>query len=427
MIRAVESPRRATVARLRGRVAPKLVVVVLRLLSVAAGLVYVKAYTGALSTAEVGTFFYLATLSYALNALVFVPADFYMQARIVKLDLLPAEGVFRLFASVLLLALVICLVLSAPLVWLGKLNVVDLPAMYAVAALIYLCSSLRNLLNNRGSGLFVSSMLLLESIGRMAAFLAIAALFGSSARILMTSSALALSIELAVILIWVRRCLCFSAIRGSLDSVRTVFRVAAPISGSAVCNTVQIQAYRVAYPLSGFGAEAGLFGVVSNIGTAGMGACSSVFSQLYLPQLYQSAGTSIRRYVLHAFLLSGGVLVIAMVAAPLLVGLLTKEQYLPYSMAIGFGVVTEACNLVIGGYVVLLSIEQRTSLLLKSNIFAALVSMAGCVVGISIAPTNIYLIGFSTAGSQLLMTVLLLALVRKHGNAAPMKKSHRYD
>ena len=61
-----------------------MVVVAIRLLSIAAGLALVKSYTGELSIAEVGRFFYLSTLSYALNALVFVPVDFYMQARLAR-------------------------------------------------------------------------------------------------------------------------------------------------------------------------------------------------------------------------------------------------------------------------------------------------------------------------------------------------------
>jgi hypothetical protein len=303
-------------------------------------------------------------------------------------------------------------VLSAPLIWLGKLGVADLPGLYAVAALLYLCSSLRNLLNNRGSHLFVSSMLLLESTGRMLTFLAMAAVFGATARMLMVSSALALGIEFALILSQARRRLQLSNSAVPFDSAATIFHVAMPISGSAVCNALQVQAYRVAYPLAGFGAVSGVFGVVSNIGTAGMGACSAIFSQLYLPQLYQSAGASIRRYVSHALLLSSGVLAFSMAIAPLLVELLTKQQYRPYAFAIGFGVVAEACNLVIGGYVVLLSIEKRTRQLLYFNLFAATLSVAACAGALLYAPNNPYLIGFSIAGSQLLMTFLLIVFTR---------------
>src|SRR4051794_8359879 len=45
-------------------------VIVLRVSSIAAGLVYIKLYTHLLTPEEVGVFFYLTALSYVLNALV---------------------------------------------------------------------------------------------------------------------------------------------------------------------------------------------------------------------------------------------------------------------------------------------------------------------------------------------------------------------
>ena len=74
------------------------VVAGLRLLSVIAGLAYVKYYTNALSVEEVGTFFYLGTLSYLLNAMLFVPVDSFMQARLSHSVNLPTPALSRLFA-----------------------------------------------------------------------------------------------------------------------------------------------------------------------------------------------------------------------------------------------------------------------------------------------------------------------------------------
>lgn len=418
MERADRMPANGTVEPWREGIVANFGVVLARLLSVVTGLAYVKSYTAALSVAEVGFFFYLSTLSYALNALVFVPVDSYMQARLAALETPSSVALRRLIGLTLLAGAGACIVLGAPLVSLGKLRMADLPALYAVAALLYLCMTLRNLLNNRGSKVFVSSMLLLESVGRLLAFLAVAVVFGSTARTLMVSSALALGVELTVILVQLRRRIPLSRSSEPLDGAVTVLRIVAPISGSAVCNALQNQAYRVVYPLAGFGAVSGVFGVVANIGIAGMGACASIFSQLYLPGLYRSAGASIRRYVGHALLLSGGILAFSLVFARLLVKLLTKEQYLPYATAVGFGVVSEACNLVIGGYVVLMSIERRTSLLLKFNAATALLSVGGCLGAVAFAPDNPYLIGVFVAGSQLLMTVSLLVFVRRRDTSS---------
>ena len=397
----------------RDRLAPTVGVVLIRLLSVATGLAYVKSYTGALSAAEVGTFFYLSTLSYALNALIFVPVDFYMQARLAPLESLPAAALRRLVVPTLGLGLVACVALGAPLVWLGKLRAADLPALYAVAALLYLCMSLRNLLNNRGSKVFVSSMLLVESLGRLVAFVAAAAVFGASARTLMASSAVALGVEFGLILLRARQRLRFGDGPAVLDAPASVLRVAAPISGSAVCNAVQLQAFRVAYPLAGLGATSALYGVVANIGQQAMAVCSSIFSQIETPRLYQSNGGSIRRFVGLGALLALAVLVGMTALAPQFVRLLTKQQYLPYAYAIGFGVVVEACNMIIGAYTVLLSLQRRTGALLAFNVVAAAASVGGCFGALRLRPDDPFVIGYAVAGSQLLMTLALVAFASR--------------
>lgn len=388
-----------------------MVVVAIRLLSIAAGLALVKSYTGELSIAEVGRFFYLSTLSYALNALVFVPVDFYMQARLARRDSIPLPGLLRLVSRVLACGLCACAALGAPLCWLGKLQVGDLPVLYAAAALLYLCSTLRNLLNNRGNTVFVSTMLLLESVGRLVAFLGVVALAGASARGLMVSTVIALLAELVVIAAQARRVLPMSHEAGALDPAHTVLRVAAPIAGAAVCNAAQLQAYRVAYPLAGVAFASGVYGVVANVGGAAMAACASIYQQLEQPRLYQSNGATLRRYVLRATLMSLGVLAVAMAAAPMLVGLLTKDRYVAYSAIVGFGVIVEACNLVAGAYTVVLSLQRRTDVMLRFYLVAAALAVAGCLAALAWRPDNPYLIGLAIAGSQLLLTLSMATYV----------------
>ncbi len=396
------------------RLASALGIILIRILSVVAGLAFVKAYTGALSTEEVGKFFYLSTLSYALNALIFVPVDFYMQARLAAFDVLPGVALRKLIGWTLALGFGVCIILGTPLIWLGKLETLDLPALYAVAALLYLCASLRNLLNNRGGKIFVSSMLLLESLARLSAFVVATAAFGASARILMVSSALALGVELLVIVSRMLRKLRFEDNLSRLGDPSCVFRVAAPLSGSAVCNALQLQTFRVAYPLAGLSETSGLYGVVANIGGQAMATCSAIYAQIETPRLYKTQGTSIRRFVGLATVLALGVFAFTMVLAPLFVRLLTKEQYVPYAYAIGFGVVTEACNLIVGAYTVMLTIKQRTYLLLKLNFVAAALSVASCMIAISLMPNDPFVIGWTLCGSQLFMTLALISLASRN-------------
>jgi hypothetical protein len=383
-------------------------------LSVVAGLAYVKAYTGQLTIAEIGIFFYLSTLSYSLNALVFLPVDFYMQARIAQLEFVPAKAIGRLIAATLVTGLGACILVSAPFVYFDKLQLEDLPWIYAVAVMLYLCTSFRNLLNIRGSSVFVSVMLVLESAGRLFAFLAMALLLGRSARTLMVSSALALALELAVILWQCRRRLAFSGTPEQLDSPAVIVRTSASLAGGAVSNMLQLQTYRVMYPLAGLAAASGVYGIVSNVGAAAMSACASIYSQIESPRLYQSQGASIGSFVKLAVALSLGVLAVALLFSSFLVGHLTQKQYVPYALAIGFGVVVEACNLIIGGYGIYLTLYKRTAPLFHLHLLGAVVSVLGCLAAFHWSPQSPMLIGFALAGSQLLITPLMGLFVLRH-------------
>ena len=53
-----------------------------RAVIVGAQLVYVKLYSNFLSNHELGLYFFLNTVSYSLNAFLFVPIDYYQQAKL---------------------------------------------------------------------------------------------------------------------------------------------------------------------------------------------------------------------------------------------------------------------------------------------------------------------------------------------------------
>ncbi len=389
--------------RLR-RLGRALGVIGLRLCSVAAGLAYVKAYTGALSVEEVGGFLYLSTLSYALNALIFVPVDSYLQARVSELETLPRRAIARLILATLGVGLVACAAVSLPFVAMGKLQAADVPWLYAVAALLYLCSSLRNLLNNRGHSLLVSGMIVMESAGRLLAFVAMASWLAPTARTLMISSAAALAAELAVILWQCAHRLPLDASAEPLDPPRAITRTAAALAGGAACNTVQLQSYRVLYPLQGLGAISGAFGVVANVGAVAMSSCAAIYSQLQLPALYRSQGGTLGRYVGGATALALGVLAVAMLAREPIIARLTQPQYLPHAAAIGFGVVIEGCNLLIGAFGVYLTLRQRAVVLFKFHAVAAVAALLGGAATLRWAPGDPMLIGLVVAGTQLLIT-----------------------
>lgn len=389
------------------RVSHAVVVAGLRLLSVVAGLAYVKYYTNALSVEQVGSFFYLGTMSYLLNALVFVPVDSYMQARLSRCEGLPAVALGRLVTVTLIAGLGACGLLGIPFIMAGQLVVNDLPLLYGLAALLYLCSSIRNLLNIRGQASFAASMVVLEACGRLLAFVAVCHWVAPSARTLLASSIVALATELVILVLQARRSLPFTDDRAPLDPPGQIIRTAGALSGSAASNTVQLQAYRLLFPAAGYAPTSAALGVTSNIGAVAMSACAQVFSQLFLPRLYQSGGSLIGRYVGWSLGMAGAVLVIGMSLSDMLVRHLTQAAYTPYAAAIGVGIIVEAGNLVIGAYGVYLTLHGKAGMLFRFQFAGAILSLGGCLVLLNLAPDSPLLVGAVVAASQLLITPAL--------------------
>ena len=389
------------------------VVAGLRLLSVLAGLAYVKYYTTALSMEQVGAFFSLGTLSYVLNAVVFVPVDSYMQARVSHLEALPWRALLRLVGVTLLVALGICAALSLPFIAMGLLAARDMPLLYGLAALLYLCSSLRNLLNIRGQATFAAGMIVLESVARLLAFALAAWAVGASARSLLCSSILALVAELMVLFWQARRSLPLSAETLALDRPIRVLHTTSALAGGAVSNIVQLQAYRVIFPASGHANTAATLGVTSNIGAVAMSACAQVFSQLVLPRLYQTRAASVGQYVRRGAAVAIAMLAIALPFSEFIVRHLTDVKYVPYANAIGVGIVIEAGNLLIGAYGVYLTLHGRAGALFRFQLGGALLSLIGCLTLLVCAPASTIGLGVVIAASQLAITPALAFYVHR--------------
>jgi O-antigen/teichoic acid export membrane protein len=385
----------------------------LRALSVVAGLAYVKYYTNQLSVQEVGAFFYLGTLSYILNALVFVPVDSYMQARLSGIDALPWQSIRRLVAATLLVALCVCVALSLPFIGMGLLSVRDVPLLYGLAAMLYLCTSVRNLLNIRGQATFASSMIVLESVSRLLAFMLAVSVVGATAHTLLLSSIAALAMELVLLLRQARSTLPLSPQEVVLDHPKQIWKTTSALSGGAASNTVQLQAYRVLFPAAGHAGTAAMLGVTANIGAVAMSACAQVFSQLFLPRLYQTRGASIGQYVAWGTAMAAALLAVALPMSGFLVRHLTHAEYAAYAPAVGIGVVLEASNMLIGAFSVYLTLHGRAGALFRFQLAGAAVSLAGCLALVVHAPDSPMLIGLVIAGSQVLVTPALAFYVHR--------------
>lgn len=375
----------------------------LRVVAIVIGLAYVKIYTNRLAPDALGIFFYLGTLSYLLNALLFVPFDFYLQAYCSRAgERLPIGPVARMTAGVLAAALTLVAAIGAILVALGQLAVLDILSLYVVAVLLFGCISLRNLLNNRGHRRIVAGALVFEAAGRVCAFVSLILFLTPSGRLLFASAGIALFLELIGLAI-------YAAIR--LQWARDIARPAspalipatAPVSVSAACNLVQLQAYRTMYPWAGNPAPAAIFAVVANVGSAGMSAVGQIFAQILLPRIYQSQGTYTRQYIRWALLLTLAVAAFAWIAAPMLVAFITSPQYSAHAELMVFGVLLEGANVIVSAVTVGSMLKDDTRRLMVWNIAGAVVGAAGYAAALTIAQTSPAAIGVALLLSQVVV------------------------
>lgn len=373
---------------------------VLRMVAITIGLLYVKVYTNHLDPQALGLFFYLATLSYLLNALLFVPFDFYLQAYCARLEgRLPRTSLARMVGGVLIAALGLILAIGGVLVVLGKLEIIDIGSLYAVAVLLFGCTSLRNLLNNRGYRRTVATALVFEAIGRVCAFLLLTMMMKPSGRMLFVSTAAALLIELVLLAGFAALCLPWT--RNALTSPQSpLIATTAPVSVAAACNLVQTQAYRTIYPWADASASAAMFAVVANVGSAGMAAVGQVFSQILLPRVYQSDGAYARRYIAYAAVLTVGISMIAWLIAPTLVAFITSPRYSAHAELIVFGVLTEGANVVMTAITAKSVLKGNTRRLMRWNIAGAVTGAVGYVLALMVASSSPAAIGIALLFSQ---------------------------
>lgn len=387
------------------RVDPRLLIdigllTLMRVVAITIGLLFVKVYTNSLTPEAIGIFFYLATLSYLLNALIFVPFDYYIQAYCAHAgDSLPLRPIARMTGGVLIAALGLVLVVGATLVALGELALPEIGSLYLVAVLLFGCTSLRNLLNNRGHRRTVAAALVFEALFRVCAFLALAKMLAPSGHLLFASAAVALLLELLGLGMVAAARLPWSKTAEAAPT-QPLLGATAPVSASAGCNLVQLQGYRTLYPWCDAPASAALFAVVANVGSAAMAAGGQIFSQILLPRIYHSKGAFVRVYIGLAALLTVVVAAVAWLVATPLVAFISSPSYTPYAGLIVFGVLMEGANLILAGLTAGSMLQGDTRRLMAWNVVGALLAAAGYALALAIAPRNPAAIGLAVVVSQ---------------------------
>ncbi|HEV2647069.1 MAG TPA: hypothetical protein VGU46_11955 [Acidobacteriaceae bacterium] len=389
--------------------------VFLRIFSIVLQLGYVKSYTHYLTLTELGYCFYLTALSYAVNALILVPADFYQQAHLsTSYDgIFPLGSVISLNKKIFLLAGGLAAALGIP-VWIaGKISPLDLLLIFGLALSLYVSTSLRNYLNNRGHALFTGWMLFLEASLKVASFLLFLASGMSHISAFVMSTVTAFLIESLGLAIFFYMRVPFSVTTVTDMTFTSLLKNSSSVSFSALCNWLQLQSYRILYVWLGLPAVAGLYAAVSNVGTMGMNASSTVFSQMLLPKVYSTRGEYIFQYVKYAFLLLLAVIMGYIALGKVLLFVLTKKEFVPYAGLMIFGIIVEGGNLLIGAASAYFTIRHASFHLVAANMAGLTASGLGLAICLRWRPHNYYMLGSVLALSQILVCAILFYRAKK--------------
>lgn len=369
-------------------------------------LYYVKLFTGALSDYELGVYYFLTTLSYSLNAFVFVPLDAYQQSKtysflrkqysilsfvLINKKIFKCIGLFTcFFAGMLYLFFNLAYMFFC---WL----------VVILAICLYVASALRNLVNNLEHRKATCYLQIIEVVAKIIVLRTFFEFFSRNSTNLILSNILSVVLIIGITVGLLKKVGIFQTGELVPISLVEIMKFAYPISLSAMLNWVQLQSYRLIFVSIGYTEFVGIFASVTALGVAAMSAASIIYSQCFLPLVYKSSGANAKRYVWGGFGVVGLVSISCLLLSDFLVPLLTKPTYGEYSYLIVYGVFIEAGNFIIGSIGLKVAILGKTEMLIKGSIVSAGFALTGLVFFCFSYFISFHALGLSLVVSQCVM------------------------
>lgn len=384
-----------------------------RALSIVLQLVFLKIYSNYLTVYELGIFYLLMTISYSFNAFFLVPLDYFQQSKLYLLKNEQKSLLSFLHLNLFVLKISLMLLIAMELIiYIVDKNFLLIGALLIIFSLLsYINNLLRGFLNNfeyRRNAIYT---LLGESILKIALFLiAIRFINASSTLLFFTTSASMLFISFTLLLMVVKKEE-FKHSDKNIFHFKDIYHFAYPISFGAVINWIQLQGYRMLLAPMGHIETIGLYATVANVGHSGMNAASTVYAQLFVPNLYKTHGKDIKQYIQWALLTIIGVFCIGMLFSRELVSLLTNNSFAEYSYLVGYGILAESGNFIIGGLSIYLTIHNLT----KKTMIASWIGLVSFILIFAILyfldSISVWTIGLPIVLSQLFVAIYLYYIV----------------
>ena len=386
---------------------------VMRIFVVLLQLLFLKIYTNHTSIYELGIYYFLFTLSYSLNAFLLVPLDYFQQSQLYLLKKLGAslrsflginKNVLKISAALVVLSIIVCY-------FVDPADTKLIPIIVLLALSTYLVTLLRGFVNNLEQRRAAIYTLLLEGVLKIVLYILYLKFLTPSAFLILGALLSASFITLIILLIIVKNTKEYKYDKLQVFPSNQIIKFAYPISVGAVINWIQLQGYRMILVPLGLVEIVGIYGTVANVGISGMNALSTIYSQLFVPNLYKTHGAYIKKYLTYAIVCIIVVITVGLTFSHLIIGLLTKSTFVKYSWLILYGIISEAGNFLIGGLTIYLTIKNLTKATLKASITGLVAFFMSFGLLYLLHFVNVYTIGLPIIFTQMVITIYLAIIV----------------
>jgi O-antigen/teichoic acid export membrane protein len=372
-------------------------------------------YSNYLNAQQLGMYFWLVTASYFGNALIFAPLDYYQQANLKRI--IEKSGGIKPFirvGAIIVLAYVgmVIIISSICMIIIGKYATAVLIAGL-LSVLLYLNQSARNILNNLGRKNDVLNSLLLEAIVRIIVYFGIIKFISSSEIVTVAAWVLALCVSLAALAyrFYFHRLLNESN-KISIN-LQDVFYFSYPISIGSMCNWIQLQGYRLILVPLGFTEVVGVFATISGVGSAGMSAVSTIFSQLYSPNIYKTFGAYTKTYLKYSGVLILCIFIGSLIFGKFAVQFVTNNSFGNYWGLMIFGVLTEGGNLIIGALTIHTTLKGGTEKIMIASLVGLITLVAVFIPLLILNQINVISIGVPLILAQIAVATYMITGCQK--------------
>jgi hypothetical protein len=399
-----------------------LTLVLFRMMSITTSVVINIFIIKLLSLDEVGKYYIIGTIAYFGNALFFVGFDFSLQRKIRNISIAKSID-FSSLRSYLFKTLpygvLASFALSSVIYFAGNThNWFEIAVLCAALAAINFLNSLsRNILQIADEKYRVSNSLLLEQLAKLCLCFTMS-FFGGASAIVITMAFMLASL-VCIIFNYHQIARCLHPVNGTvsyaIDS-NDISKIVLPVGAGGVLNWLQLQSYR---PVLGqLFQKAELVGTVSfltMLGATVTSASLGVLAQVWIPKQFATNGDASRRLVKLACFATFTLALIAYPAAYIFLRFLKKDSLYGLEYLVSMGVIMEGGNFILG------VLGNHTSLTLKSFVPSMLAGVVGFVAAVTIVfIVSAYqwigpgTIGLALATSQCVAVAALLpVLLRK--------------